>query len=50
MKLAIKAVIEQALSDAQVAGFTGIRLGEGEYTAESEATRILELAKNQNEY
>jgi len=50
VKLAIKAVIEQALSDAQVAGFTGIRVGEGEYTAESEATRILELAKNQNEY
>ena len=50
VKLAIKAVIEQALSDAQVSGFTGLRGGEGDYAAESEATRILELAKNQNEY
>jgi hypothetical protein len=50
VKLAIKAVIEQALSDAQVSGFTGLRGDEGAYTAESEATRILELATNQNEY
>lgn len=47
---AIKAVLEQAFLDAQAEGFTGTREGAAEYSAEAEATRILELVKHQNEY
>ena len=46
----IKAVLQQAFAAAQTAGFTGIRQGDDTYSVEAEATRILELVKNQHGY
>jgi type I restriction enzyme R subunit len=50
VRISIKAVLEQALIAAQAAGFTGVREGSEQYNLETEATRILELAKHQNDY
>ena len=50
VRLAIKAVLEQAYNDESVIDFAGIKDGKGDYNVEAETTRILELVKNQNDY
>jgi type I restriction enzyme R subunit len=50
VRLAIRAVFEQASSTEPAAGYTGIQDGEGGYSVEAETTRILKLVKNQSDY
>ena len=50
VRLAIKAVLEQAHSDESGTVYAGIQDGQGGYNLEAETTRILELVKNQREY
>lgn len=46
----IKDVLEAAFAASQAAGFTGVRQGADAYSVDAETTRILELAKHQNDY
>lgn len=48
--LAIKAVLEKAYNEARTVGYMGTHDDIGGYSAEADASRILELVKNQNEY
>ena len=50
VRLAIKAVLEQAYNDESATDCAGIKDGKGDYNVEAETTRILELVKNQNDY
>ena len=51
MRNAIKAVLEQAAVNGCTSEFSGVQeKGEEAYPIEAEATRILELAKHQNDY
>ena len=47
---AVKTVLQQAWVAEQAAGATALREGSAEYDLEVEATRIVELAKHQNDY
>ena len=46
----IRGVLEAALKASQAAGFTDVQEDGGLYNVELETTRILELAKHQNDY
>ena len=50
VRIAIKAVLEQAFNAAQAGEAPGAKEGGDSYTLEAEATRILELVKHQNDY
>ena len=50
VRLAIKAVLEQAYNDESVTDCASIKNVKGDYNVEAETTRILELVKNQNDY
>ena len=46
----IRGVLEEAFKTSQAAGFTGVQDDGGPYSVETETSRILELAKHQNDY
>jgi type I restriction enzyme R subunit len=46
----IRGVLEAAFKASQAAGFTGVQEDGGLYSVEAETTRLLELAKHQNDY
>ena len=46
----IRGVLEAAFAASQAAGFCGVQENVGLYSVELETTRILELAKHQNDY
>ena len=46
----IRAVFEEVHAEAQAAGLTGVQDSGADYSVEAEATRVLELAKHQNDY
>jgi type I restriction enzyme R subunit len=50
VRKAIRTVLEPALAAKAAEGFTGVQDSGLSYTLEAEATRLLELAKNQHDY
>ena len=50
VRYGIRGVLEEAFKASQAAGFTGVQEDSGLYSVELETTRILELAKHQNDY
>ena len=50
VRIAIRAVLEQAFNAVQAAGAPGVQQPASTYSVDAEATRILELAKHQNDY
>ena len=50
VRIAIRAVLEQAFNAAQAAGAPGVQQPGSTYSVDAETTRILELAKHQNDY